>query len=119
MIVADASVLMEVLLRTAVGTEVEKQLFAPGQTIHIPYLTDLEVLQVLRRYLRKRVLSAVRGRQAIDDYADMPLNRYPHGVLLPRIWDLRDNFTAYDAAYIALAEALDPLTRLPRRRILA
>jgi hypothetical protein len=48
MIVADASVLMEVLLRTAVGTEVEKQLFAPGQTINIPYLTDLEVLQVLR-----------------------------------------------------------------------
>jgi predicted nucleic acid-binding protein len=107
MIVADASVLMEVLLRTAVGTEVEKQLFAPGQTINIPYLTDLEVLQVLRRYLRKRVLSAVRARQAIDDYADMPLNRYPHGVLLARIWGLRDNFTAYDAAYIALAEALD------------
>jgi predicted nucleic acid-binding protein len=107
MIVADASVLMEVLLRTAIGVEVERQLFAPGQTIHIPHLTDLEVLQVLRRYLRKRALSAVRARQAVDDYADMPLNRYPHGVLLPRIWDLRDNFTAYDAAYIALAEALD------------
>jgi len=107
MIVADASVLMEVLLRTAIGAEVEEQLFAPGQTIHIPHLTDLEVLQVLRRYLRKRVLSAVRARQAVDDYADMPLNRYPHGVLLPRIWDLRDNFTAYDASYIALAEALD------------
>ena len=107
MIVADASVLMEVLLRTPIGTEVEKQLFAPGQTINIPHLTDLEVLQVLRRYLRKRVLSAVRARQAIDDYVDLPLNRYPHGVLLPRIWDLRDNFTAYDAAYIALAEALD------------
>jgi predicted nucleic acid-binding protein len=107
MIVADASVLMEVLLRTAIGAEVEKQLFAPGQTIHIPHLTDLEVLQVLRRYLRKRALSGVRARQAVDDYADMPLNRYPHGVLLQRIWDLRDNFTAYDASYIALAEALD------------
>ena len=107
MIVADASILMEVLLRTAIGAEAEKQLFAPGQTIHVPHLTDLEVVQVLRRYSRTTILSSVRARQAIDDYRDLPLNRYPHSVLLSRIWDLRDNFTAYDGAYIALAEALD------------
>jgi predicted nucleic acid-binding protein len=107
MIVADASVILEVLLRTPIGTEIEKQLFAPGETIHVPHLTDLEVLQVLRRYSKNTVLSAVRARQAIEDYTDMPLNRYPHVVLLQRVWDLRHNFTAYDAAYIALAEALD------------
>jgi predicted nucleic acid-binding protein len=107
MIVADASVILEVLLNTAIGAEVEKQLFAPGQTIHVPYVTDLEVMQVLRRYSRTTVISAVRARQAIEDYTDIPLNRYPHGVLLSRIWELRHNFTAYDAAYIALAEALD------------
>jgi predicted nucleic acid-binding protein len=107
MIVADASVILEVLLRTPIGTEIEKQLFAPGETIHVPHLTDLEVLQVLRRYSTNTVLNAVRARQAIEDYTDMPLNRYPHIVLLQRVWDLRHNFTAYDAAYIALAEALD------------
>jgi predicted nucleic acid-binding protein len=107
MIIADASVILEVLLNTTTGAEIEKQLFAPEQTIHIPYLTDLEVLQVLRRYSSTKVISDVRAQQAIEDYTDMPLNRYPHSVLLPRIWTLRHNFTAYDAAYIALAEALD------------
>jgi predicted nucleic acid-binding protein len=107
MIVADASVILEVLLNTAIGAEVDKQLFAPGQTIQIPYLTDLEVLQVLRRYSRTTIISDIRAKEAIQDYTDMPLNRYPHSVLMPRIWELRHNFTAYDAAYIALAEALD------------
>jgi len=107
MIVADASVILEVLLKTQMGAKVEKRLLAPGQTLHIPYLTDLEVLQVLRRYSRSAIISGVRARQVIEDYMDLPLNRYPHAVLLPRIWELRDNFTAYDAAYIALAEAID------------
>jgi predicted nucleic acid-binding protein len=107
MIIADASAILEVLLNTAIGAEVEKRLFAPGQTIHVPYLTDLEVLQVLRRYSRTSVISAVRAREAIKDYIDLPLTRYPHGVLLARIWELRHNFTAYDGAYIALAEALE------------
>ena len=107
MIIADASVILEVLLNTAIGAEVEKQLFAPEQTIHVPYLTDLEVLQVLWRYSRTSIISGVRARQVIEDYRDIPFNRYPHEVLLPRIWELRHNFTAYDAAYIALAEALD------------
>jgi len=106
MIVADASVLLEVLLHTEIGGELETQLFAAGQTIHIPYLTDLEVLEVLRRYSRTTVISVPRARP-IEEYTDIPLNRYPHNVLAPRIWELRHNFTAYDAAYIGLAEALD------------
>ena len=115
MIVADASAILEVLLNTTRRTEIERQLFAAGQTIHVPCLTDLEVLQVLRRYTMTTVISSVRARQAIADYRDIPLNRYSHEVLLPRIWELRSNFTAYDAAYIALAEALDsPLVTCDR-----
>ena len=57
-----------------------------------------------------------RGREAMADLADMPIRRYPHDVLLPRVWDLRHNLTAYDAAYVALAEALDaPLVTRDRR----
>jgi predicted nucleic acid-binding protein len=51
--------------------------------------------------------SAERGAQALSDLADLPLRRYAHDFLLPRIWELRSNVTAYDAAYLALAEALD------------
>jgi len=52
-------------------------------------------------------LPARRGREAIADLEDFPLERFPHTVLLPRIWQLRNNLTAYDAAYVALAEALE------------
>lgn len=67
---------------------------------------DLEVAQVLRRWERSGELSATRAEEALDDLADLPLTRYPHLFLLPRIWTLRSNATAYDAAYLVLAEAL-------------
>jgi len=104
-IVVDASALLEVLLRTAAATVVERRLFS-GDTLHAPHLLDLEVAQVLRRYERAGVLSASRGRQALEDMSDLRLERYPHRLFLPRIWELRANATAYDAVYLALAEAL-------------
>jgi predicted nucleic acid-binding protein len=67
----------------------------------------LEVVQVLRRYTAARQISAARGLLAFEDLTVLPLTRYPHLVLLPRIWELRSNVTAYDAAYLALAEVLD------------
>ena len=70
------------------------------------YLVDLEVAQVLRRYTASGEMDAQRGLQALEDLGDLPLVRYPHDLFLSRIWDLRDNLTAYDAAYVALAEAL-------------
>jgi predicted nucleic acid-binding protein len=106
MIVVDASAALEVLLNTADGAGIAARLFAPGETLHAPHLLDLEVTQVLRRYARSGELTAQRGGQALEDLVDLPLVRYPHEVLLPRIWELRDNVTAYDAAYLALAEAL-------------
>jgi predicted nucleic acid-binding protein len=105
-IVVDASAVLEVLLNTADGARIAGRLFAAGETLHAPHLLDLEVTQVLRRYARSGALTAQRGVQALEDLVDLPLVRYPHEFLLPRIWELRDSVTAYDAAYLALAEAL-------------
>ena len=106
MIVVDASAILEVLLGTPDGARVAGRLFTPGETLHAPHLLDLEVAQVLRRYALAGELDSARGLEALDDLADLPLTRYPHDLLLPRIWELRRNLTAYDAAYVALAEAL-------------
>lgn len=107
MIVVDASAVLEILLQTPAAAKVGRRIFAAGETLHAPHLLDLEVAQVLRRYSRSSIVSAKRASEALADLADLPLNRYPHLVLLPRIWQLRHNVTAYDAAYLALAEALD------------
>jgi predicted nucleic acid-binding protein len=107
MIVADASAVLEVLLNTSRAAAIASRLFAGGQTIHAPHLVDVEVLQVLRRYVSASTVASARAREIMQDYLDMDLKRYPHDVLLERMWELRHNFTAYDAAYIALAEALE------------
>jgi predicted nucleic acid-binding protein len=106
-IVIDASALLEVLLNTPAAGRVAERIFGQDDTLHSPHLLDLEVAQVLRRYTLAGEMDAGRGEQALEDLADLPLNRYPHDIFLPRIWALRRNLTAYDAAYLALAEALD------------
>jgi predicted nucleic acid-binding protein len=116
MIVVDASALLEALLRTPAARAVEKWLFRPRQTLHAPHLIDVEVAQVVRRYAANGEIDSERGRAALTDLADLPLRRYPHDFLLPRVWDLRNNLTAYDAVYLALAEALDaPLLTRDKR----
>ena len=114
----DASAVLEVLLRTAAAAKIEGRIFAPGETLHAPHVLDLEVCQVLRRYCAAGELDQERGRQALADLADLPIFRYAHAVFLPRIWELRENVTAYDAAYLALAEVL-PAPLLTRDRRLA
>ena len=116
MIVVDASAVIEVLLRTLVAPAIERRLFADGESLHAPHLIDIEVAHVLRRYAAAGDMSAERGREALEDLADLSLRRYPHDVLLPRVWELRANLTAYDAVYVALAEALGaPLVTRDRR----
>jgi predicted nucleic acid-binding protein len=116
MIVIDASAVLEALLHMPAATAVEARLFAPSETLHAPHLLDVEVAQVLRRFAARGEIAPERGRSALADLADFPLQRYPHDLLLPRIWELRDVVTAYDAAYVALAEALDaPLLTRDRR----
>ncbi len=106
MIVIDASALLEVLLNTASAELVADRMFASRETLHAPHLIDLEIAQVLRRYALAGEIDAGRGSQALSDLADLAVSRYPHDFLLPRIWQLRNNLTAYDAAYVALAETL-------------
>jgi predicted nucleic acid-binding protein len=105
-IVVDASAVLDLLLRTVAAAQVESRLFEPSQTLHAPHLLDLEIAQVVRRYERAGHLTAERGAEALADYAALPIRRYPHTLLLERIWELRANLTAYDGAYVALAEAL-------------
>jgi predicted nucleic acid-binding protein len=105
-IVLDASAAIDWLLQTAAGQRIEQRIYSHHESLHAPHLIDLEFGQVLRRLVREGSLSALRADQAIEDLLDLRLNRYPHIVLLPRIWELRHNLTAYDATYVALAEKL-------------
>jgi predicted nucleic acid-binding protein len=106
-IVVDASVVLEVLLGTAAGRRAEAVLFDRDAALHAPHLLDVEVAQVLRRYAAAGEIKPGRAAEALDDLADLPITRHEHVLLLPRIWQLRHNVTAYDAAYLALADLLD------------
>lgn len=106
MIVTDASVILELLLQTRIAPTLERRLFGERETLHAPALLDVEVAQVLQRYARNNAVAGVHGRAALRLLARFPITRYSHEPLLGRIWSLRENLTAYDAAYVALAEGL-------------
>jgi predicted nucleic acid-binding protein len=72
-----------------------------------PHLLDSEVVSVLRRLVLAGTLTEREGRAALDDFGDLHLERYGAGPLRPRMWELRHDVSAYDATYVALAEALD------------
>lgn len=107
MIVVDASAVVELLLNTPAGHAVAKRIADPALALHAPHLLDVEVAQALRRYAREGELDAAVAAVALGDLHDMDLQRHAHEPLLDRIWQLRQNLTAYDAAYVALAEVLD------------
>jgi predicted nucleic acid-binding protein len=106
MIVLDASAALDWLLQTPTGHRIEERIYSRGESLHAPHLLDLEVSQVLRRLARQGVISTRRAEEALRDLLDLRVTRYPHAVFLPRIWQLRQNLSAYDAAYVALAEQL-------------
>lgn len=74
--------------------------------LHAPHLLDVELVHALRRLVHRGELPVERAHAARVDFADLPIVRYPHVALLDRMWELRDNLTAYDAAFVALSEAL-------------
>ena len=116
MIVIDASAVIELLLETETGERIKKRISRPAESLHAPHLIDLEVAQVLRRFEMVNAMTLARANEALKDMQDIALLRYSHDILLERIWQLRNNLTAYDAAYVALAEALDaPLLTCDRK----
>jgi predicted nucleic acid-binding protein len=105
-IVVDASVLVVALADDGQDGD-NARLRLRGERLAAPELIDLEVASVLRRQLRQGDLNDRRASQALSDLTDLPLQRAPHRPLVERCWELRANLTIYDAAYVALAEALD------------
>ena len=95
---------------------IRKKVERPGESLHVPHLMDLGVLHALRRQTLLGTLSRKRSAEAVEDFKNIAFVRYTHTSLVDRIWDLRSNLTAYDAAYVALSEALDaPLVTLDAR----
>ncbi len=115
MIVVDASVLVVALADDDQDGDAARARLR-GESLAAPELVDLEVASVLRRQARRGALDDRRARLALADLVDLPLQRAQHRPLLTRCWELRETLTIYDAAYVALAEALDaPLLTVDAR----
>lgn len=98
--------LVEYLLRTERGDALAQILNQDPPDLHVPSLCDIEVAAALRRAIMAKVLTLGRANEALQDYLDLPLTRHDQTGLLTRVLELRNNFSAYDAAYVALAEAI-------------
>ncbi len=107
MIVIDASAVLELLLQTELATDIADRVLDARESVHAPHLLDVEVAQVLRRLVRARAVEQTRALEALVDLTELAIERHSHEPLLRRMWAMRETLTAYDAAYIALAEALD------------
>ena len=115
--VLDASGVVELLLNTASGRRLSARLLAETEGVHVPHLIDAEIAQVLRRFVLLGLLDARSGAAALRRWQDFDVDRYPHEPLLNRVWELRANVTAYDATYLALAEALSMVFVTGDRRL--
>ena len=106
-VVLDASALLDYLLAFGAFERIAARMSEPGETLHAPHLLDIEVAHALRRLVARTTITASRAQAALADHAGLRIRRYPHGWMLPRIWALRENLSAFDAAYVTLSEALD------------
>ena len=115
-IVLDASAVVEWLLGLPRAEQVAEWIGPSEQSLHAPHLLSVEVAQVVLRFVAAGDMTPQRGGDALTDLADLDVFRHEHEPLLPTIWRLRSNLTAYDATYVALALALDtPQLTLDRR----
>ena len=110
MIVIDASAAIELLMCSELGSRLETRLFGGDELLNAPHLLDIEVLQVIRSLVAARELSVDAALDKVERLQQMDVVRHPHTELVQRIFDLRHNLTAYDAAYLALAEHLGNAT---------
>jgi predicted nucleic acid-binding protein len=109
MIVVDASAILAILINAPTAAILRRRMFAQGHKLHAPHLIDIEVVRVIRRWFLTGEMQLDRAQEAIALFQLMPIERYSHEILLDRIWQHRANLTAYDAAYVALAETLDTI----------
>lgn len=107
MIVLDASAAIDWLLQTTAGLRIYVRISSRNESLHSPHILDLEVAHVLRRLVREGTVPARRADEAMLVLQDFRITRYPHITFLPRIWQYRHTLSAYDAAYVVLAETLD------------
>jgi predicted nucleic acid-binding protein len=105
MIVLDAPVVVELLINGPLAEAIRDELANSNDPLIVPDLLDIEVVSAIRRLAAAQRVDSHRSGQLLADLAALPAERYSHLPLLARIWELRQNFTAYDATYIALAEA--------------
>jgi predicted nucleic acid-binding protein len=105
--VFDASAVVELLLQTPAAIPHTPRLLGLEAACHVPHLIDVEVTQALRRLCATQEIDDQRALGALADLEDLPLERHPHELLLPRAWELRRNLTIYDGVYVALAELLE------------
>jgi len=105
MIVLDASVVVELLTNGPLADSLRRDLAGRGDSFIAPHLLDVEVVSAIRGLIAGQRIDSHRIEQFLTGLVMLPARRFPHTPLLSRIWELRHNFTAYDAAYIALAEA--------------
>ena len=105
MIVLDASVVVELLTNGMLAEAIRNQLTERDESFIVPHLIDVEVMSAIRRLTSGERIDAHRWEQFLAGLAALPAERYSHTPLIGRIWELRHNFSAYDATYIALAEA--------------
>ena len=117
MIVVDASAAVDYLLAAGAFERIAARFGSPAESLHAPHLLDVEVAHALRRLAMSRAIPAGRANEALEDLGSLRLRRYPHKWLLPRIWRLRSNMSAFEAVYGALAEALDASLITADRRL--
>lgn len=116
MLIIDASVVVAVLVNQQPSAPELRERLSKSDSLHAPHLLDAEVVQVLRRYVFKGDLNEQQGYSAVKRFSDLELTRYPYSLFLTRVWQLKANVSAYDAAYLALAEMLAaPLLTLDGR----
>lgn len=106
MIVVDNSVLVSALVVPGRRGEAASRRLA-GEQLIAPELVDVEAVNAIRGLAASGKITGPAAGRAIEHLIAMPIERVPHGPLVPRMWELRHNLTAYDAAYVALAEHLD------------
>lgn len=106
MIVLDASAAVELVLQTPRAQRIAARALRPAERLYAPHLIDIEVAQVMRRLVQAKEITMVRADAALVDFEGLVIERHAHRPLLRRVWGLRSSLSAYDATYVALAEAL-------------